>query len=610
MLRRPGLWLAVALGGAAVAVPLVWWNGTGKRVSERSPRFEEVAGSRSRDGEDPGDAYRDEVAALLRVGQLTAVEEVIDEWLARVPRDERALLARAELVARQGRRAEAIDLFTGLLSRSSESARIWLRLADLHESMGQQEAAIRCCRESVTAAPDEDEARIRLGDLLRIVGRLDEAAEVLEPLLKRNPNSLQVRHALAAVRNGQGRFEEVVRLIDPLLEDAVLPRNARQHLAVALGELGRRAEAADVWTTILETDPFDAEGYYRLGRLARRLGRRELAAAMLSRYEELEAYEERLESARKLDLSGRLDLASLERAEACADTGQVRLAVGHYRLAIKASGGNPDLAVRATLSLIRLDLLPEAAELIDGLRSSSDAPGGVAEAMAGLLAEREGELEAAVASYEKALESRPDYRQVRLALNRIRQEQSDRAAEAEGQAAARELKNRITGIRRQLRTQSAVERSRSYLELAGLAAQRGNREKQLSYLGAAIHLDPKNPEAYRRLVDANMELRDLFLRLNALGRLAALRGSDAAVQRQFAESYTGADLRGDRAVLHAEAVVRLAPGAPASALLARALLAVDRPDEALHHARRAAELDGASYDELVRRIEARRQSER
>ncbi|MCZ6792407.1 MAG: hypothetical protein O7J95_02190, partial [Planctomycetota bacterium] len=76
-LFRWRVWLAVALGGAALAVYLM------------------SRGGQSGPDEDPGDAHRDVVAGLLREGRLAAAEAAIDEWRTRIPGDGRLVLARA-----------------------------------------------------------------------------------------------------------------------------------------------------------------------------------------------------------------------------------------------------------------------------------------------------------------------------------------------------------------------------------------------------------------------------------------------------------------------------------------------------------------------------------
>ncbi len=462
MTCRPGVWTLIAAATILLA-SLLWWGSTARQRD---------AGSA-----DPGDAYRDETATLTRAGRLEEALELVDRWTAAVPGDERAVLAAAELAARGEQPARAIELYTSIAASSADPARVWLRVADLEEAIGQLETAVESCRRAVSARPAWNDARLRLGDLLRIVGRLEEAAAVLEALLEESPSALAPRHALAAVRNGQGRFEDVVSLIGPFLEDPSLPGNAREHYAVALDELGRHGEAAAVWADLLAADPFHVEGYYRLGRLCRRLQRARLSRAMLARYEELASYRDRLESARKLELSGRTVAASIERAEAYAATQQVRLAVEHLRRAVASPRTDVDAALAAILSLVGFELLHEAREVIDALRSTPALPSPIADAMAGRVAERAADTSAASIAYERALAARPDYAPVLLALARIQLESdlddsqlaataalAARAHEAQADAESALLVGRVAFARGDL--DAASERFEAAIRLA------------------------------------------------------------------------------------------------------------------------------------------------
>ncbi len=461
----------VILGGVVFATGALWWAWHG------SP--------------DGHDRRRDELAVLLKAGRLEEAEAVLTAWVSEAPGDERTGLARAELLTLRGKPAEAIPLFREAVETSADPARVWMRLAGLQQSLGQTEAAIRCCRKAIASRSGGIEPRIRLGDLLRIAGRLDEASATLEPLFQADPTlSLQVRHALAAVRNGQGRFEAAVTLVEAVLADPDLPANAKKHYAVALDDLGRRDEAARVWAELLEADPFDVEGYYRLGRLARRLQQRELAGDMLRVYEELGTYRDRLDSARKLSLGGHLALASIEYARAYAATNQIASAVDSYRRAVQIDPGDVDTVVGAILWFAQRDLLYEAQETIEVVRGLSSLPEPLAEAMAGMLAERAGQREVAVSCYENVLRARPDYRPVLLGLGRVRLEDGDltgasdliaRAHRAQSDDESTTLMGRIALA--EGRPTEASERFRAALTLT---KSRGRRSEANRYLGESL----------------------------------------------------------------------------------------------------------------------------
>ncbi len=467
-----------------------------------APSREQVTGSGGKNG-GPGDdavgGYGDQVAELLRAGEFARADAVIDAWSAAEPDDERATLARAELRAAQGRRSEAIGLFTSVVDRAAEPARIWLRVADLYEAMGQYESAIASCREATVADPAATDAGVRLGDLLRIVGQLDDAADVLEPLWSRDPSSRAVRHALAAVRNGQGRSADVVTLLEPFKDDPELPANARQHYAVALDELRRWAEAAEVWADLLERDPYLVEGYYRLGRLARRLERRELAEALLATHERLAGYTERLEAARKAELGGQTARALSERAAAYADTNQISRALETYAIAVDRSPDAVDISIAAVLFCLRADLLAEANGMIARMRDRPDLPRHLVYAMAGLVAEREGRVADAAVAYDAALQTKADYRPVLVARATIHLNNRDAAAAATLIARAHGLNADAESYglqgRLALLTNDPIEARRLFGQSASAAKRRSEQADAWMRLGQALVAEGKATDA-------------------------------------------------------------------------------------------------------------------
>lgn len=127
---------------------------TGRIDRDGDPTFREQETARRAEESlaeqpDSRDRHRLAVRALARAGNLERALEVAEGWAARDRLDPEALIARADIMARMGRRAEALRLLTGVVDLRPEDVRLQERLADAFDRFGQ---SARACAHRVALA--------------------------------------------------------------------------------------------------------------------------------------------------------------------------------------------------------------------------------------------------------------------------------------------------------------------------------------------------------------------------------------------------------------------------------------------------------------------------
>ncbi|MFO0685948.1 MAG: VIT domain-containing protein [Sandaracinus sp.] len=98
---------------------------------------------------DSRDRHRAAIRALSRVGRVDRALDIADEWIARDRLDVEALVARADVLGRMGRRDEAIRVLSGVLDLRPGDAAMLARLADAFDRAGDAE---RACAVRISSA--------------------------------------------------------------------------------------------------------------------------------------------------------------------------------------------------------------------------------------------------------------------------------------------------------------------------------------------------------------------------------------------------------------------------------------------------------------------------
>lgn len=128
---------------------------------------------------DSRDRHRNAVRALSRAGNVTRAIAVADQWIARDRLDPESLIARADLLAREGRGADAIRTLSGIVDLRPDDVSLQERLAQAYERAN--ELAHSCAHRIALAELERTNAE-RVGSAVRCersLGRGELADAVL-----------------------------------------------------------------------------------------------------------------------------------------------------------------------------------------------------------------------------------------------------------------------------------------------------------------------------------------------------------------------------------------------------------------------------------------------
>lgn len=201
--RPPGQWMRrvwVRVGEVSTSNEVSWRELEAARLAEQA--LAAVPDSRDR--------HRAAVRALSRVGNVARALEVAEAWVARDRLDPEALVARADLLARSGRRDEALRILTGVVDLRPDDAALQERLANAFERAGRAERA--CAHRVALAEIDTSQA-----ERVAAAVRCERAAG---------------RSALASILLRSVRQDSVRARIERLAAQPALVSSARGELSI------------------------------------------------------------------------------------------------------------------------------------------------------------------------------------------------------------------------------------------------------------------------------------------------------------------------------------------------------------------------------------------
>lgn len=476
--------------------------------------------------------------ALIETGNRALAEQLLNEAIALNPYDARALNALAELLMKQERYEQALDLlerafhvapqYGDVIDNISKAMKALKRVDEIIEryrallqenpnqpfvhyilgrdlaETGRVEEAFKHFEEAVRLYPQLDGARYLWAQELSRMGRSDEAIQQHREALALNPDLKYTHVALGRELSRLGRgdeaihhFEEAIR-IDPSFQDA------RYLLGKELVKVGRVTEAREQFETAVALNPQDARAHLELGMFWAEQGELETA---LHHYEAALAVKPNFAYA--LDRIGRL-LALMNRPEE---------AIARYEQAIAADPRNQDIYFLLGRELVAQGQKTEAEKRFREALEL-DPQDARAHHELGTLLEERGEKEAAMRHYQEALRAAPQFGYVLYKIGRLLAEQGklEEAQQRFEQAINLDPDNQdlyyLMG--RELIAQGKIEKGRFYLERA-LAM---NPNDARAHNDLALIVGSKDPEtAIAHFEKALTIAPDFTLALNNLGNL-------------------------------------------------------------------------------------------
>jgi len=196
-----------------------------RRWAEAADAFAAVAGD---DAELVSTARASQAAALVHAGRSLEALAAVDAALKARPRDVRLLSARAYVLERSGRAAEAAQfLERELRERAGEGAPVEMyeALAASLQQSGRAEEAVRLLRKAVADRPREEALRYALAVAQDKSGDRDGAIGTMQGLLEMNPEHADAMNFVGYSWAERGvRLDDAEKLLSRALE--IKPDNA------------------------------------------------------------------------------------------------------------------------------------------------------------------------------------------------------------------------------------------------------------------------------------------------------------------------------------------------------------------------------------------------
>jgi arylsulfatase A-like enzyme/Tfp pilus assembly protein PilF len=279
--------------------------------------------------------------------------------------------------------------------------------------------------------------QLRRADEMRVRGEPEKTLTILEAIAPRSPDSLRVRHLLAQAYADAGRPKDALGAAERALELDPAFAPARALAAEALVKLGRMAEGVEAFRAALALDRTQIRPLILVAQEMQRSGKLDSAATLYETALELRPDQAAVENelglvreqqgrlpaavesyTRALQRDPKLSQAHFNLALALVREGRVGEAAEHLREAVRiepAHGSGFITRARAWAEKGRLDDARRA------LEAAAQVPETAVESSfnLGLLAMRDGKVEAASTYLDRALSLDPVHAEALAALSRL-----------------------------------------------------------------------------------------------------------------------------------------------------------------------------------------------
>jgi tetratricopeptide (TPR) repeat protein len=292
--------------------------------------------------------------AHQRAGRLAEAEEACRAILAERPGDAGAWHLLGLIAHQRGRHRQAADCLTLALAGNPRNSEALAHLGLVEEALGDHRRAVALLREAIALDPGNAEAHTNLGILTLASGSPEESIAALVRAAALDSDSVDCRLRLGFAYRRVGRPDEAAMVAEQAV--AMAPQHARAHdlLALLRRDGGRLDEAIALHQRAMALDPNYAGGWNNAGNTLIEARRPMEAIAHLERALALQP----------------------DFAEAWLNLARAFLAVGKAGEALSAANHHLELA----------------GPTLEGLCLSGDA------------ARATGDVDSAIATYEKAID--------------------------------------------------------------------------------------------------------------------------------------------------------------------------------------------------------------
>lgn len=432
-------------------------------------------------------------------GDVARARTLIEEILARNPKDSEALVLKGRIAMQENDYETAVASFRSVLKDQPDSVPLLHLLAEAQLRKGDAELAGDNLRRAVEVAPQNMDARIKYARFLIAKKELAHALEQIDYVLERdqaNVDAVAAKSELLAAKGDLAAVkEELAKLKEAAPDNAEASlRLARVHMAegdaaAALAEVDSilAREPKNVPALILKTDvlaatndqaaleaaigelkaaaPDNAEGYFRMGRFLRAKG--DIAGA-------LKEYEQGFDLAKDAGKLAMLsEIVNTQVAAGQTDQALARLQAilrdePDHKVANDLLGvvylARKDYTAAESAFARQIQINPNSGTTYGQLAVAREQQGNAAGAIAAFeqglgvlkddlglqiglasLHERQGDFEAAISRYESVLTMQPDNA---IAVNNLAALLADYRNDPQSLARARELAAKLEPVQR------------------------------------------------------------------------------------------------------------------------------------------------------------------
>ncbi len=293
-------------------------------------------------------------------------------------------ISRAKKAVNQGKIAEALEIYTGILQQQPNHSIAKKKLRQLKKKLPRNQAA-----QAENLPQEQVNALINLYQS----GQMTKTEQACRELLQPHPESLFVINMLGAALRGQGKLREAVKSYDKAIQLNPDYAQAYSNRGNAVRDLGQLEEAIENYDTAIRLSPDFVTAYNSRGATLQALG--ELEEAMQN-------YD------KAIQLKPDYAEAYSNRGDVLKDLGRLDEALQNYDKAIQLK---PDYAETYSSRgdvLKDLDRLDEALQNYDkAIQLKPDFA--TAYNSRGATLQVLGQLDEAMQNYDKAIQLKPDY---------------------------------------------------------------------------------------------------------------------------------------------------------------------------------------------------------
>ena len=203
-----------------------------------------------------GIAARDRLAGLLaQRNDSKGTSQLIDEVLAKSPRDTEALILRGDIALANSDPKSAIADLRTVLRDQPNAVGVLRTLARAHLANGEPAIAEETMRRALESNPTDSGVRLDLAQLLAQLGKADQAKPILRDLVRDQPSNEQALDALFRVSAGTQDFDTAKTAADAMVATAPKSPVGYMYQGILAEQGAHTADALRLYTRAAELQP-------------------------------------------------------------------------------------------------------------------------------------------------------------------------------------------------------------------------------------------------------------------------------------------------------------------------------------------------------------------